>query len=1326
MIERTCCEVPSGCCFLFRTYENYGGRLHETPRLTSVQVMIRSSSMTAMRIFTKQRAIFATMACFILVSLLPAFAVEEKELRMERRPSSLHITEDGAYLIAVSNNSDKIHVVDPVGHQIVSTLNVRATGPIISRDGKLFVAESQTGLVKIFQEGEWQLINEIDTGVIPLTNLSAKSNDSYDGTLLASNSQKVHVVEVAKDAYRLVGEKMGNAVFSIDGAHVIHQAEGKYRAFATDDYLRGNLKNPADESKESNVSQPLPLTSDLWYGPHGIYVGLAPSNHMGRFNGAVVAGPPAEVRKVYLIEGKKIDVRSLDDGFSLLESIVMDEHYGVRHNSVPRVRHNADGSVSIFFISSRLSGLKSVTFKVTPPIRADKVGTQMIQLPPADTNELVTGPEGTTLSDEGLSWTPASAPEPGRYNFKVKQTTEGKVSFFRESLEILPAEEMQPRHDVRLNITPGSSRKPMLHEHRTGVAILDKDRLLVLDTGGRVKDSFILEKSYHDVVALDKGFAIGRKKAIDLLDEQGKLVGTIPMKAVDLVDIELGANSKVLYASCKDSREQDLIKSFPIYAIDLKTKNAKRLDRAVGTSLAVNPAGDQLLSFISQTQLHYVGILDYVEENTNVLMGYRIVGDRLQMKGVSEGLVSGIRGISYSADGSQVAVNSHGVLSRGRMTYGLQVPVFASGDLEKPERMVPINGGGMIQAKFHPKLDWLCVLSNSRAHKGYRITAYDGDGVESDAILSAGETLPAMPEHFCFSPDGTAILVTGRDKYGRKIVSRLSLSLSAKEKAICAQDSPQTKPAYEAMGLGAGEGKAKESTGGSGTADGVPPSVVKELVVDSSSLPRLNSELMAAIRMPSVVIVTSGQGSVGAGFFVSGDGHIVTAAHCLPSIGNPMVSHYLDLPFGKLEFQTPATVLEVDEELDLALIKIDFNAMTSGLKLAGRTPGVGARVFAIGHPGVEQLSLNYTLTEGLVSSDIRKIEGRSLLQISAAVNPGNSGGPVLDEHGCVIGMVTQKAQLEGASFAIPAKLIASFIEKSKASTDPKRLKGDKISKEIRDKGWRLISELIFTTKAQQEKPRAHLKGKPDKWFTGTLVVLGNPSDHLFAKSEYKDGYLHGDTTIFDSEGRRIRSRQFEKGEENGIFATYYASGNYSTALAMKQGLIHGYVRNFNDKPKSVKSAAFFVEGEQSGPTYMMDELGRVVYSAFYSGGKIITQSQYNHRGNQEGVPINEFTRAGDLSMLKALVADGAKINELHNKEAPIHIASKIRYTYMIDGVIELGGDVDLKNGDGKTALQLAMSNNPPVLDIAKSLINHGADKSLLTEAQQASLEADDK
>ena len=69
----------------------------------------------------------------------------------------------------------------------------------------------------------------------------------------------------------------------------------------------------------------------------------------------------------------------------------------------------------------------------------------------------------------------------------------------------------------------------------------------------------------------------------------------------------------------------------------------------------------------------------------------------------------------------------------------------------------------------------------------------------------------------------------------------------------------------------------------------------------------------------------------------------------------------------------------------------------------------------------------HTATEGIISGKNRILGSRVFFQISAAVNPGNSGGPLLNRYGEVIGMVTLKSPLENVGFAVPSNELLAFI-----------------------------------------------------------------------------------------------------------------------------------------------------------------------------------------------------------------------------------------------------------------------------------------------------------
>mgnify|MGYP000076617436 CR=1 FL=1 len=136
----------------------------------------------------------------------------------------------------------------------------------------------------------------------------------------------------------------------------------------------------------------------------------------------------------------------------------------------------------------------------------------------------------------------------------------------------------------------------------------------------------------------------------------------------------------------------------------------------------------------------------------------------------------------------------------------------------------------------------------------------------------------------------------------------------------------------------------------------------------------------------------------------------------------------------------------------------------------------------------------------------------------------------------------------------------------------------------------------------------------------------------------------------------------------------------------------------------------------------MGERGRVGYDAYYKEGQAATRRQYNHYRPNEGVPVIEYTKAGDDEVLSELVKKGASLDELHNGKAPLHEAVEIKYIYMVETILDLGGEVDIKDGDEKTALQLVMASSNPAVSIARMLIERGAEKSLLTDEERKLLE----
>ena len=175
---------------------------------------------------------------------------------------------------------------------------------------------------------------------------------------------------------------------------------------------------------------------------------------------------------------------------------------------------------------------------------------------------------------------------------------------------------------------------------------------------------------------------------------------------------------------------------------------------------------------------------------------------------------------------------------------------------------------------------------------------------------------------------------------------------------------------------------------------------------------------------------TSSQASCGSGFFITEDGYSVSV---LTSDGTTY----------------QATIVGVDEDNDIALLKVDATGVTPVTFGDSDSMSVGDTVYAVGNPLGE---LEFTMTSGMISALDRTIttsdgtdNGINMFQIDAAVNAGNSGGPVYNTSGQVIGIVTAKyssSGVEGLGFAIPvndAVAIANDLMKNGTVTDRAQL-----------------------------------------------------------------------------------------------------------------------------------------------------------------------------------------------------------------------------------------------------------------------------------------------
>jgi S1-C subfamily serine protease len=218
------------------------------------------------------------------------------------------------------------------------------------------------------------------------------------------------------------------------------------------------------------------------------------------------------------------------------------------------------------------------------------------------------------------------------------------------------------------------------------------------------------------------------------------------------------------------------------------------------------------------------------------------------------------------------------------------------------------------------------------------------------------------------------------------------------------------------------------SGGQSSPPDQIDPLLNVSVVPDT---PLSGEEIYASAVSRTVVIETNK--TSGSGVFISRTGHVLTCSHVVPQSSGEIRLTYFRVENGKItkEVETTANRIWESKGDDLALLRIKTGPeLESVLPLATQAPKPGTKVYALGSPGMGNYNLRQTLSEGIIASADRIIAGQKLIQHTAAVNPGNSGGPLLSPFGEIIGIVTSKAELENVSFAIPAARIIEIFKEN--------------------------------------------------------------------------------------------------------------------------------------------------------------------------------------------------------------------------------------------------------------------------------------------------------
>jgi S1-C subfamily serine protease len=211
--------------------------------------------------------------------------------------------------------------------------------------------------------------------------------------------------------------------------------------------------------------------------------------------------------------------------------------------------------------------------------------------------------------------------------------------------------------------------------------------------------------------------------------------------------------------------------------------------------------------------------------------------------------------------------------------------------------------------------------------------------------------------------------------------------------------------------------------------------VVSPVFSTSSADTNSYSRLAAKIRPAVVTVLVYDYGgklkNIGSGFFYNRKGDIVTNNHVL----TPNCRAEIKTSSGKT--YPVGAIIERNKKTDFVKAHTHIPQKSSWLPIAKSPPRVGEEVMVAGSP----MGLEQTISEGIVSAWRKLPQKGKVLQISAPVSPGSSGGPVMNMNGEVVGIATfQMVNGQNLNFAVP---VSEIFSKSTAKKDKLRFHKDK-------------------------------------------------------------------------------------------------------------------------------------------------------------------------------------------------------------------------------------------------------------------------------------------
>lgn len=262
-----------------------------------------------------------------------------------------------------------------------------------------------------------------------------------------------------------------------------------------------------------------------------------------------------------------------------------------------------------------------------------------------------------------------------------------------------------------------------------------------------------------------------------------------------------------------------------------------------------------------------------------------------------------------------------------------------------------------------------------------------------------------------------------------------------------------------------------------------------------------------------VLIVTSDAAghelALGSGFIVSADGRVITNYHVIKDAYSAIVKLSNGASFAV------EGVIASDPDKDVAVLKVPGRNLAH-LQLADSGAAqIGEHVIAIGSP----LGLEGTVSDGIVSAIRDEQNGKTWIQTTAPVSHGNSGGPLLNLKGDVVGVITWGVNLrvgQNLNFAIPSQIVKSVLATAHAPSPIDSPSRDRFLTASAESSSQLLSHSLWHSLSSGRDYKLRLEGDYiyAEWINlpGQLQNTGAHADSQLKKSS--DGHWRGTTTSF--------------------------------------------------------------------------------------------------------------------------------------------------------------------------------------------------------------------